>query len=160
MDGNSSTSQVLFAYVVPSYQWAISSIESIERRIEGWITSILGVGLAFLLVAEAFGGGITGGMSVSLLAVGAAMMALMITGILLGWHARRLGQLSVVELSELLEYEGSAEEARREAIDQAATDLNLNSQLVKDKSNLAAWMMLVFVLEIMVGGVFLGLTVA
>lgn len=160
LDNETGSSHVFFQYVLPSYEWGRATVESIERRIEGLATSILGIGALFLLAVQAFGGDLTD-LRVEAYIVGALALVCILAGVFIGLRARAAGDLSVLDISKLddEDFSLSPDVARRKAIRQAGEDLNANTLLVEDKDRKAKDMMKVLILEVLLGAAFVGLAV-
>ena len=160
LDNEKGSSHVFFQYVLPSYEWGRATIESVERRIEGLATSILGIGALFLLAAQAFGGNLTD-LRVEAYIVGALALACILAGVIIGLCARAAGDLTVLDVSELdgEDFSLSPDVAMRKAIRQAGEDLNANTLLVERKDRKAKKMLWALVLEVLLGAAFVGLAV-
>ena len=140
-----------YEIVLPSYDWALRRLQSVEKRIEGLLRLIVTITLAFPVVAAVT----SQDASFADFATwqGAVTLALFLTTLVIGLAARRYKGIRLIDPDDLYNQHLHKRclEFKKDFIKYAGEDFQDNAQVIDDKSTYADMIAVTFMIELVFG---------
>ena len=144
-----------YEFVLPSYDWALRRLQAVERRVENLLALITTVTLFFPVIATRITEGVSSWDYVTVPGVIAGALFLSAVGV--GIYARQYKGIELIFLDEVYDnhLKKSPDEFKRDFLHYSGQIFRENTQIIKDKSDCADLIAVVFGLEVVCGVVWL-----